>query len=103
MCCAEKWQTPDLKARLDNCSKIMGAEVKRQPSPAAERSSVTASPVPGLARVFCVRPMCWLVAAVEQESKMVTTLQAACPRALAHSVSLLYVKHCFVGTSLNRC
>lgn len=82
MCCADKWQTPGLKARLGNCSKIIGAEAKGHPSAAAELSRVIASPVPGPAHVLHSCPMCWLEAAVEREFKMVT-LQAASPRALA--------------------
>lgn len=52
---ADKWQTPGLKARLDNCSKVTGAEAKGHASAAAELSGVTASPVPEPAPVFPVR------------------------------------------------
>lgn len=51
LCCADKWQTAGLKARLDNCSKIMGAEAKGHLSAAAELSRVIAGPVPGPAPV----------------------------------------------------
>lgn len=61
---ADKWQTPGLKARLDNCSKITGAEAKGHASAAAELSGVTASPVPEPAPVSPVRVPCaglWLL------------------------------------------